>query len=112
MKYTPGMLAEKTTKPVSDGIKKNQSLRKALQILEGMTTIPTPARLQDIARSLKIPQSTVLRFLNTFIDFGYVNQDSETYCYYLTLKLAELGSRVRDTFPFQDSSSKELGWNG
>jgi len=96
----------KAKRPVSKGIKKNQSLRKALQILEGMTRIHTPARLQDIAHSLKMPQSTLLRFLNTFIDFGYVNQDQDTSCYYLTLRLAEIGSRVRDNFPFQNSLAK------
>ena len=100
------MSAAKTEKPVSEGIKKNQSLRKALQILEGMTMIPMPARLQNIAKSLKMPQSTLLRFLNTFIDFGYVSQNQDTSCYYLTLKLAEIGSRVRDSFPFQSSLAK------
>ena len=100
------MAAAKSEKPVNEGIKKNQSLRKALQILEGMTRIHTPARLQDIARSLKMPQSTLLRFLNTFIDFGYVCQDQDTSCYYLTLKLVEIGSRVRDSFPFQNSLAK------
>ena len=98
----------KIEKPTSEGIKKNQSLRKALQILEGMTKIPTPARLQDIARSLKMPQSTLLRFLNTFVDFGYVSQDQDTSCYYLTLKLAEIGSRVKDRFPFQNSLAKYI----
>jgi DNA-binding IclR family transcriptional regulator len=93
-------------KPPSVGVKKNQSLRKALQILEGMTKIKTPARLQDIAKSLSMPQSTVLRFLNTFIDFGYMGQDPDTSCYYLTLKLTELGSRTQSNFPFQDSLSK------
>jgi DNA-binding IclR family transcriptional regulator len=96
----------KKTKPVSAGIKKNQSLRKALQILEGMTNISTPARLQDIAHSLKMPQSTLLRFLNTFIDFGYVGQDPNTSCYYLTLKLVDLGSRAKGNFPFQHSLVK------
>ena len=100
------MAAAKKEKQISEGIKKNQSLRKALQILEGMTMIHTPARLQDIARSLKMPQSTLLRFLNTFIDFGYVSQEQDTSCYYLTLKLAEIGSRVRDNFPFHGSLSK------
>jgi DNA-binding IclR family transcriptional regulator len=93
-------------KQISEGIKKNQSLRKALQILEGMTRINTPARLQDIAQSLEMPQSTLLRFLNTYIDFGYVSQDPQTSCYYLTLKLMEMGSRARDHFPFQNSLSK------
>lgn len=91
---------------MSEGIKKNQSLRKALQILEGMTKIHTPARLQDIAKNLKIPQSTLLRFLNTYIDFGYVGQDPSTLCYYLTLKLTELGSRAQEHFPFQSSLAK------
>jgi DNA-binding IclR family transcriptional regulator len=94
------------TKPVSEGIKKNQSLRKALQILEGMAVLSTPARLQDIAKSLKMPQSTLLRFLNTFIDFGYVGQEPHTSCYYLTLKLVNLGSRARGNFPFQSSLIK------
>ena len=93
-------------KPLSEGIKKNQSLRKALHILEGMTRIPNPARLQDIAHNLKMPQSTLLRFLNTYIDFGYVDQDPATSCYYLTLKLTGLGFRAKDHFPFQSSLSK------
>jgi DNA-binding IclR family transcriptional regulator len=96
----------KIAKQTSEGIKKNQSLRKAIQILEGMTKINTPARLQDIAQSLDMPQSTLLRFLNTYIDFGYVGQDPDTSCYYLTLKLVELGARAKDNFPFQNSLSK------
>jgi DNA-binding IclR family transcriptional regulator len=98
----------KPKKQPSAGIKKNQSLRKALHILEGMTRIKTPARLQDIAKSLAMPQSTLLRFLNTFIDFGYAGQDPDTSCYYLTLKLAELGSRTQSNFPFQNSLSKYI----
>ncbi|MDR3114641.1 MAG: IclR family transcriptional regulator [Treponema sp.] len=92
----------------SAGVKKNQSLRKALHILEGMTRIHTPARLQDIAQSLGMPQSTVLRFLNTYCDFGYVQQDPATSCYYLTLKLTELGFRTKDNFPFPYSLLKYL----
>jgi len=100
------MPGKKSDKSTSEGVKKNQSLRKALTILEGMTKIPSPARLQDIAKSLRLPQSTILRFLNTFMDYGYVNQDQDTSCYYLTLKLAELGSQVKDSFPFQNSMTK------
>ncbi|GHV56219.1 IclR family transcriptional regulator [Spirochaetia bacterium] len=99
-------MQKKTAKPPSEGIKKNQSLRKALQILEGMTKINSPARLQDIAASLRMPQSTLLRFLNTFIDFGYVGQDPDTSCYFLTLKLVELGARASGSYPFQASLSK------
>jgi DNA-binding IclR family transcriptional regulator len=98
----------KNNKPVSEGIKKNQSLRKALRILEGMTRTGAPARLQDLARQLRMPQSTLLRFLNTFIDFGYVDQDPRTCCYYLTLKLVELGARTSRGYPFVHSLSKYL----
>jgi DNA-binding IclR family transcriptional regulator len=98
----------KNAKPVSEGIKKNQSLRKALQILEGMTHISAPIRLQDLARKLRMPQSTLLRFLNTFIDFGYVGQDPESCCYYLTLKLVELGARAGGGYPFIHSLSKYI----
>jgi DNA-binding IclR family transcriptional regulator len=101
-------MKQEPIKPVSVGVKKNQSLRKALQILEDLTTIPTPARLQDIARSLNMPQSTVLRFINTYVDFGYVAQDPATSCYYLTLKLSELGLRVKGHFPFQSSLKKYI----
>ena len=104
--YNCKMSKAASKKPVSRGTKKNQSLQKALQILEGMTRIPVPARLQDIARSLKMPESTILRFLNTFMDFGYVNQDKATSCYYFTLKMAEIGSRINDSFPFQASMNK------
>jgi DNA-binding IclR family transcriptional regulator len=102
------MRAKTADKQFSEGIKKNQSLRKAIQILEGMTKIHTPARLQDIAQSLNIPQSTLLRFLNTYIDFGYVSQDPATSCYYLTLKLTELGTRTKEHFPFQNSLTKYI----
>ncbi|MDR1596934.1 MAG: IclR family transcriptional regulator [Treponema sp.] len=93
-------------KKTSEGVKKNQSLRKALQILEGMTRIKTPARLQDIAQSLRMPQSTLLRFLNTYIDYGYVGQDPNSSCYYLTLKLADMGSRASSSFSIQDYLGK------
>jgi DNA-binding IclR family transcriptional regulator len=98
----------KKAKTVSEGIKKNQSLRKALQILEEMTHISAPIRLQDLAQKLRMPQSTLLRFLNTFIDFGYVGQDPESCYYYLTLKLVELGARAGGGYPFVHSLAKYI----
>jgi DNA-binding IclR family transcriptional regulator len=108
MKQTQNTNSTGNMKQVSEGIKKNQSLRKALQILEGMTYTGSPARLQDLAQELKMPQSTLLRFLNTFIDFGYVGQDPGTSCYYLTLKLVELGARAGRSYPFVRSLSKYI----
>lgn len=85
---------------MNDSIKKNQSLKKALDILEVMVDFDHPARLQDISQKAEMSPSTVLRFLNTFIDFGYAKQDPDTSLYYLTLKLADLGNRNRMNYPF------------
>ena len=90
----------------NEGVRKNQSLRKALRILEEMTNLENPARLQDIAERLEMSPSTVSRFLNTYMDYGYVNQDPQTSFYYLTLKLADLGSRNKAHFPFQQLLAK------
>ena len=87
----------------SEGVKKNQSLGKALQIFEVLARQTAPMRLQELARELNMPDSTLLRFLNTMIDYGYVAKDAETARYGLTLKLAQLGSRVQSNYPYQKS---------
>ncbi|MFW5728009.1 MAG: IclR family transcriptional regulator [Spirochaetota bacterium] len=85
----------------SEGVKKNQSLGKALQIFEVLSWQAAPMRLQDLARELNMPDSTLLRFLNTMIDYGYVAKERETSRYRLTLKLAQLGSQVHSNYPYQ-----------
>ncbi len=90
----------------SEGTKKNQSLRKALEILETMSALDGPARLQTIAAMAQLSPSTVLRFLSTYMDYGYVTQDPDTGLYYLTLKLALLGSQSRAHYPFQQALKK------
>ncbi|MDD3998468.1 MAG: IclR family transcriptional regulator [Sphaerochaetaceae bacterium] len=90
----------------NEGIKKNQSLRKALDILDAMTHMESPFRLQDLSSYLSMSPSTVSRFLNTFIDYGYVNRDPSTSFYYLTLKFADIGERVHASFPFQQTLIK------
>jgi len=84
----------------TESASKNQSLKKAIHILEIMVDYAEGSvRLQDIAKDLKMSPSTVLRFLNTFIEHGYVSQDSSTSRYSLTLKLADLGDRNRRNYP-------------
>jgi DNA-binding IclR family transcriptional regulator len=90
----------------SEGTRKNQSLRKALEILEAMSALDGPERLHNIAALVDMSPSTVLRFLNTYADYGYVTQDPDSGLYYLTLKLALLGSQTRAHFPFQQALKK------
>ena len=74
--------------------KSNQSLEKALQIIEFMADYRKPARLQDIAEALDYPASTVIRYLATLSACRYVKQNRETQRYSLTFKLSKLGNMV------------------
>ena len=82
----------------SEGVKTNQSLGKALQIMEFLADESEPARLNDIAEALDIPASTVLRFLNALMDSGYVRKDRDSSRYLMTLKIADIGRKVHAKF--------------
>jgi DNA-binding IclR family transcriptional regulator len=92
----------------SEGIKKNQSIAKAFTILEAMVEENKPLRLLDLSQKLKIPSSTIIRFMNALIDMGYVKQEEESSRYYLTLKLSSLGNRVYSRFSYQNAMKKYL----
>lgn len=82
--------------------KVNQSVEKVIQIVEAMAREPGPVRLQDLAKRCEMPASTVLRMLNTLLIYGYVNQDPHTQRYALTLKFAQLSSRITDQTSLRD----------
>lgn len=88
-------MSEKLAKP-------NQSLEKALQIIELMAENREPMRLQDIAAATNIPPSTALRMVNTLLLYGYIIQDSISKRYSLSLKFAQLGSIVHDQLNLRD----------
>ena len=82
--------------------KVNQSVEKVLQIIEVMAHAPGEMRLQDIAAKCGMPASTVLRMLNTLLVYGYVNQDPHTQRYILSLKFAQIGSRICEQVSLRD----------
>jgi DNA-binding IclR family transcriptional regulator len=51
--------------------------------------------LQDISISLKLPTSTVFRFLKTLLLYGYVKQDKETLKYSLSLKFCRIAELIK-----------------
>jgi DNA-binding IclR family transcriptional regulator len=59
-------------------------------------------KLKDIGREVRVPPSTVLRFLGTLMEHGYVRQDEKTPGYSLTMKICELGSLVSRHLRLQD----------
>lgn len=78
--------------------KQNLSLARAMKILEVMSQYRKPARLLDIAKDSGLNSSTVYRFLNSFIECGYVNKNEETQTYNLTLKIAGIGYKCRQNY--------------
>lgn len=78
--------------------KQNLSLGKAMGILDIMVTYRKPMRLLDIAKDTGITSSTLYRFLNSFIEYGYVKRDEQTQMYSLTLKLASMGFFCRQNY--------------
>ena len=63
---------------------------KLLMLLECIAANRTPARLQDLAEQSGMTQPTVLRYLRTLQNTGYVYQDEDTLRYALTWKLCGL----------------------
>lgn len=82
--------------------KNNQSLEKALQIIEFMAEYRKPARLQTIAEAVSFPASTTLRFLATLEKRKYVKQDPDTLRYSLTCKLCKIGNMVSSSHKVRD----------
>jgi DNA-binding IclR family transcriptional regulator len=83
-------------------VKRNQSVEKVFQIIEIMAKNKGAMRLQDIAQTLGMPASTALRFLNTLMEFGYVNQNTENSKYYLTMKICHIGDLVNSQISIRD----------
>jgi len=80
----------------------NKSLNRAIKIIELLAHTSTPMRLQELAEKTKIPESTVLRTLNTLISNKYAQQDYDTKKYFLTLKFAYIGNLISSRINIRD----------
>lgn len=84
--------------------KSNQSVEKAMQIIEVMAAARGSMRLQDIAAETSLPSSTALRMINTLVKCGYAYQDQTTLKYGLTLQFARIGSLVGSQLTLRESA--------
>lgn len=74
-----------------------QTVQKALNLLEALVRSGQPRRLTELARQLNLTKPNVYRLLSTLSILGYVKKDPATTLYSPTLKMWELGSLlVRD----------------
>jgi len=74
-----------------------QTVQKAMNLLEALVRSGQPRRLTELARQLELTKPNVYRLLSTLTVLGYVKKDIQTSLYSPTLKMWELGSMlVRD----------------
>jgi DNA-binding IclR family transcriptional regulator len=74
-----------------------QTVQKALNLLEALVRSGQPRRLTELSRELGLTKPNVYRLLSTLSALGYVKKDPQTTLYSPTLKLWEMGSMlVRD----------------
>lgn len=72
----------------------NQSVQKTLKIIEVMASSKEPLHLREISDKGNMSASTTLRMVNTLVTHGYAYQMPDTLLYGLTLKFAQVGSRI------------------
>jgi IclR family transcriptional regulator, KDG regulon repressor len=75
-----------------------QTVQKAMNLLEALVRSGQPRRLTELARQLGLTKPNVYRLLSTLSALGYVQKDPATSLYSPTMKMWEMGSLlVRDT---------------
>jgi IclR family transcriptional regulator, KDG regulon repressor len=75
-----------------------QSVVMAGQIIEALAAAGQPLRLTALAQRLGEPKAKMHRHLATLKYLGFVEQDAQTECYRLALKLAHIGQAASDQF--------------
>lgn len=75
-----------------------QSVVMTGQILEALAAAGQPMRLTALANHLGEPKARMHRHLSTLKHLGFVDQDAETECYRLGLKLAHVGQAAMEQF--------------
>jgi len=71
---------------------KNQSLLRALNLLQRLAETPTGLSLTDLSYQLGIPTATVHRMLSTFEQQDFVEQDVEQGLWFVGLKAFTVGN--------------------
>ena len=87
---------------------KNQSLTRALTLLERLAESPEGVNLTDLSQQLGIPPATVHRLLSTFEELNYVEQDAERGLWYVGLKAFTVGNAFLNRRDFVSSARAHM----
>ena len=71
---------------------KNQSLVRAMTLLERLSLTASGMTLTDLSQQLGMPSATTHRLLNTFEEMGYVGHDSTLGLWFIGLKTFSVGN--------------------
>lgn len=86
----------------------DQSISRALAILEALALGGAPLRLSRLAEQVDLQKSTVHRILQTLIALGYAEREPETGRYGASLKLWEMGSAIVFEHPVKRAAAVYL----
>jgi DNA-binding IclR family transcriptional regulator len=86
----------------------DKTFNKGLAVIEALSRCDKPCGITQLAAQLKLTKSNVHRLLQTLAAGGYVRNVGDTGSYELTLKLWELGSKVRSRLDIADVSGPFL----
>lgn len=96
------------------GEKQVSGVYRAITILETLSMVGK-INLESLSKKTKIPKATLLRFLQSLINLGYVNRDDSDQ-YSLTLKMFSIGSKalkhidlINTARPFAKALCQEFG---
>ena len=90
------------------GTEVSLSSDKLLQIIEYMSARRLPMRLKDIADDLQISQPTVVRYLRTMCNQGYIYHDEHTGHYAMTWKICRLSSSLESNLVLRSMAGSLL----
>jgi len=87
---------------------KNQSLIRALTLLERLSAAPGGVNLTDLSQQLGMPAATVHRLLSTFEELDFVEQDAELGLWFVGLKAFTVGNAFLNRRDFVASARPHM----
>lgn len=88
---------------MQNNVQINQSVEKALRIIEILAHSSGSMRLFDIAQQANMPTSTAFRMVNTLVKKGYAFQERDgSQRYGLTLRFLNIGQLISNHFQIRD----------
>jgi IclR family acetate operon transcriptional repressor len=87
---------------------KNQSLIRALTLLERLSEAPGGVNLTDLSQQLGMPPATVHRLLSTFEELDFVEQDADLGLWFVGLKTFTVGNAFLNRRDFVASARPHM----